>query len=380
MSINTREFLSDLSLLYAYMGQGKSNTVTNVFSYYYDDAISYYAVTNGSMIAILEKQLNRNLPKQAFKCDGNLLFQTIKGIKSEEIDIFIPYDSTLRIHSCDVNNDIEVDLALLNTTNGCDYIMKATDYYDRLDNQEILMHNYFVEALKTCSPYISTNDGKLSYIYFYGKKAVSANNNFNSEIAIYNSFAMYPFPRMFISKKDAEIIAKTKIEWNSFRQCGDYYRIGGDTANGDELYVFLNALNEKENYPVIIDTDRYSKEQLNASSYYTVEALEKQNNAEEVKFNKNELKELLDAVTVNDIPNLSLLTISGNTIKYEVRYPRIKKSKTIKVKETYPYIKLKLNPSVLKNALEIGSEYLSIDKSKIVVKTDWITYICFIGE
>ena len=174
--------------------------------------------------------------------------------------------------------------------------------------------------------------------------------------------------------------SKTKIEWNSFRQCGDYYRIGGDTANGDELYVFLNALNEKENYPVIIDTDRYSKEQLNASSYYTVEALEKQNNADEVKFNKEGLKELLDAVNVNDIPNLALLTISGNTIKYEVRYPRIKKSKTIKVKETYPDIKLKLNPSVLKNALDIGSEYLSIDKAKIVVKTDWMIYICFIGE
>jgi hypothetical protein len=173
---------------------------------------------------------------------------------------------------------------------------------------------------------------------------------------------------------------------------GDYALFGGGRGNG---YYTIDAYNKSLVRTIPTSLSEY-RNSLAATSignyalfgggsygntaYYTVDALEKQNNAEEVKFNKNELKELLDAVTINDTPTYSMLSITGNKISYDVRYQRIKKTKTIKVGEAYPTMNIKLNPDVLKNALEIGAEYLSIDKKKIVAKTDIVTYICFIGD
>ena len=177
MNINRKEFMNDLTLLYGFMGQGKSNTLTNVFSYYYRNETSYYSVTNGNLCVIIEKH-NENLPKTSFKIEGNTLYQELRKIKAEEIDLFLPYENTLRITSYDSNdNKTEVDFACLNTSNMSDYIMLNEKYLYTASLNHILIPDAFTKALKTCIPYISATDGKLSYIYFYGRKAVSANNN-----------------------------------------------------------------------------------------------------------------------------------------------------------------------------------------------------------
>ena len=107
----------------------------------------------------------------------------------------------------------------------------------------------------------------------------------------------------------------------------------------------------------------------------------KQFNAEQIKLNKNELKDMLDTVIVNGVdPAYSTLSIRGNTIKYEVKYLHLKKSKTIKTKETYPELSIELNPNVLKNILEIGADSISIDRKKIVATTPSFDYICFLGD
>lgn len=388
MFIERKALMNALTLLYPYLGAGKGNP-TNVISYFHSEPDSYCAVTNGSLSAFVPVKNDLYSFKANFKIDGNLFFQTIKNIKSEEIDIFF-YDTYLRVRSYDAKDNMtEVDFAFLNTQNMTDYLM-STPYVNDVRWKDVdkttsasISSKEFQEALQTCIPYISTNEGKLSYVYFYKDKAVSANNNSNSEIAIYKHENLCGFPHMFISKKDGDIIIKSKVDFLSFMNCEEqYYRISGMSEKYNcELIVFTNALNEKEKYPVIIDTDRYTEQELNASAYYTEEALMKQFNAEQIKLNKDELKDMLETVIVNGVdPTYSILSINGNTIKFEVKYLHLKKSKTIKTKEYYPEINIKINPTVLKNILDIGAEFISIDRNKIVAKNEKLTYICFIGD
>ena len=375
MLINRKNLMDCLSILYPFMGAGKNNTATNTLSYYKEED-SFFGVTNGSLCAFIHTPtyFSRN-----FKVDGNTFFQTLRGIKSEEVDIFFTSDATLRIRAYDEkDNKTEVDFCLLTNTTMADYCKdNPSTNFDAIPLPET-----FVEALQTCLPYINTNDGKLSYVYFYGYKAVSANNNASSEIVIYNSNTnLLKLPRMFISGKDGTLISKAKVKWTGINYIGEYYRLTGKTKDNVDVSVVLNALNEKENYPVIIDEDRYTEQELNASSYYTVESLMKQFNAEQIKLNKDELKDMLETVIVNGVdPTYSMLSINGNEIKYEVKYLHLKKSKTIKTKEYYPEINIKINPTVLKNILDIGAEFISIDRKKIIAKTDTFNYICFLGD
>lgn len=375
MLINRKDLMNCISFLYPFMGAGKNNTATNILSYYKAED-SFFGVTNGSICAFIHTPTYFS---RDFKVDGNLFFQTLRGIKSEEVDLFFSSDTTLRLRAYDENdNTTEVDFCLLNTTTMADYCKDNPS--TNLD--AIPIPETFTEALQTCLPYINTNDGKLSYVYMYGYKAVSANNNASSEIAIYNSNTdLIKLPRMFISGKDGALISKAKVKWTGINYIGDYYRLTGKTKDNIDVSVVLNALNEKERYPVIIDKDRYTEQELNASAYYTVDALLKQFNAEQITFNKDEVKELLDSVIVNGFdPVYNMFTIRGNTIKYEVKYLNLKKSKTIKTKESYPEMSIKLNPNVLKNIMDIGADSISIDRKKIVAKTSNFDYICFLAD
>jgi hypothetical protein len=392
MLINRKKLMDYLSLLYPFMGAGKNNTATNVLNYYYREPDSFLAVTNGSLCAFIPiPNTNLDFPslKKNFKVDGNQFFQTIKNIKAEEVDINL-FDTMLRISAVDnKDNKTEVDFAYAPISNATDYLINTPYVVDvrwkDIDNVETapISSKEFQEALQTCLPYVNTNDGKLSYVYFYKDRAVSANNNSNSEIAIYKHENLCMFPRIFVSKKDGDIIVKAKVDFLSFMNCNQqYYRISGMSEKySTELIVFINALSNKENYPVIIDKDRYTEQELNASAYYTEEALMKQFNAEQIELNKDELKDMLETVIVNGVdPTYSMLSINGNSIKYEVKYLHLKKSKTIKTKESYPEMSIKINPNVLKNIIDIGADYISIDKKKIVAKTDSFNYICFLGE
>ena len=375
MNINRKKLLDMLAIIYPFLGQGKSNTATNILSYYKAED-SFWGVTNGSLCAFISTP---SYFSRDFKVDGNLFFQTLRGIKSEEVDIFFYSDTTLRLKAYDENDNTtdEVDFRILTNVTMTDYCKDNPS--TNLD--AIPIPETFTEALQTCLPYINTNEGKLSYVYFYGYKAISANNNASSEIAVYTSNTdLLKLPRMFISGKDGTLISKTKVKWTGINYIGDYYRLTGKIKDNN-VSVVLNALNEKENYPVIIDAERYDEKELNEHAGYTLEALERQSKAEQIKFNKKELNSLLSSVTVNGIePNYNMLSMKGNEISYVVRYPTIKKSKIIKTNESYPEVNIKLNPSTLKNILDIDAEYISIDRNKIVAKNDKLTYICFIGD
>ena len=378
-----------LSLLYPFMGAGKSTTATDVLNYFYNPdptQWSYWAVTNGSLCAFIPVLPTYENPilQKSFKVDGNQFFQVIKSIKAEEIDIAL-FDTMLRVSALEENNKTEVDFAYITSQNMTDYLM-STFYMMPTETEGKPLSSLFNKALETCLPYITATEGKLSYAYFYGNDCVTANNNSNSEIVVYHAHSPlrdFPFPRMFISKRDGELIAKSKIEWKKIDFCNEqYYRFNGFSDKyKTELIVFTNALNSKENYPVIIDKERYTEKQLNESAAYTIDALEKQTRAEQIAFNKKELESLLTAVTVNGVdPVYSTLSIQGNSIKYEVKYLHLKKSKTIKTSENYPEINIKINPSTLKNILDIDAEYISIDRTKVVCKNDKLTYICFLGD
>ena len=376
MNINRKELLDLLSVIYPFLGQGKSNTATNVLNYYKANDKGFFGVTNGSLCAFINTPVDYF--SRDFKVDGNAFFQALRGIKSEVVDLYFYSDAVLRLRAYDEeNNRTEIDfITLINAT--------MTDYCK--DNPStnldaIPIPETFTEALQTCLPYINTNEGKLSYVYMCGYKAVSANNNASSEIAVYTSNTdLLKLPRMFISGKDGTLISKSKVKWTGINYIGDYYRLTGKIKENN-ISIILNALNEKEKYPVIIDAERYDEKELNEHAGYTLEALERQIKAEQIKFNKKELNSLLSSVIVNGIePNYSMFSMKGNEISYVVRYPTIKKSKRIKTEESYPEVNIKLNPSTLKNILDIVAEYISIDRNKIVAKNDKLTYICFIGD
>ena len=56
MLIKRANLMNYITLLYPFMGAGKSNTVTNVLNYFYNPEPtqwSYWAVTNGSLCAFI---------------------------------------------------------------------------------------------------------------------------------------------------------------------------------------------------------------------------------------------------------------------------------------------------------------------------------------
>lgn len=278
MKINRKELMKALSTLYPVIGRGDENISSNNYTFMLDEeGRSFIGATNNSVAVI--KPISFDLG-QSCRVAGNTLFQLIKKIKAQEIEInisseymFLQTDST----------ESTVPLIPKQVSNLLDMIVDIPDEF-----LQPLPSN-FNEALHECAKHTTDESKKpiLQYVYADNNKMCSANN---AEIVIHSLNG--EVNKLFIPSRDIPCIKGFNLTHYVLK--GEYLYFKTD----DDAFVIIQPASRAERYPVVITPSDFCDTDLKgAYKAFTLESLFNMADMKELVFTDEEVKELIDTVS-----------------------------------------------------------------------------------
>lgn len=277
MKVPRKEFMKALQLLYPAMGKGENNTSSNNYSFMTDDRdISYAGATNNSVAVVLPLPFTL---EQDFRVPGTLLYQLVKKLKADELEI-----------------DLGVDCVFIKTNTPTQSIIQLQDKSKNMldflveipDTSFKPLPSNFTESLKECYPYCLNDNTSsiIKYVYAHKTSMCSANQ---SEIVMCDLTG--EVDKMFISHKDAAILTNFNLVGYAYQDSFLYFK------TDDGAYIAVHPASQLERFPVVFDRDEYTDiELINGMKDFTPEALFALDGMREIRFTDSEVKELKEVL------------------------------------------------------------------------------------
>lgn len=359
MKINRKVFMKELSSVFPVMGKGAGNYTANNFTFKSAGEESYIATTNNTAVVI------KKLPFQFPSCRvaGSTLFQLIKKLnKAEELDITVFPEHML------IKTDLPTESTVPLQPNSRNLVDMITDIPTELFKP---LPDGFTDALKECHTYTTTDSSKpiLQYVYADKKSVCGANG---SEIVLYNLDS--EVDKMFIPSQDVSLISSFKLTHYALHNNFLYFQTDNDA------FIILQPASQKERYPVIINTDDYTEDELTKFSAFLPDNLYNTNGMREVHFTKEQTKDIIEVVKAcelfTDEVKRSRITckFEGGFIFFEGYSIKGKHRHGIELSEPVDNASFDVFPDILISMLE-RNEKMYMGKGRLIIDKGYMRHL-----
>lgn len=351
MKIIYSDFFSKVGKCMPVLGKGSTNPF-NFFEIFSVNGESYIGSANAQMVVMTPLGFNFD----PCKIPGEL-YQVMQKLKVEEVDISI-VDNFFTLKS---KNSI-TELFLANKK----FSITSLLGIEQIPEWKDLPSN-FCQCLEMCGSCTSLTEEKTDYVYFDKHSCVSTNkfevitSDLTSDMQ--KMFVRGIFTKTVVNYKPVQFAILEDACWNAFR-------------SADGTILFVRTLRSNEKYPLIINEEEYTPEELERKKYFIVENLfnvhgkalnlpDRKNVENLVKsckiFSEKKVGDDLEHIVVKIGKNLLQLEACGTLGRHKVRtdYPE---SNDLS-------LSFSIHPQLFLDILTNGSNCIVGDKA-IVVKTD----------